>query len=334
MHNCVVVQAYLHRAAQDLLRDRFRLLFCESNEAGVAIARQEKAVAIVPGPTWDLSAAVFDSLPGLLVVARPGIGVDKVDVAAASERGVVVVNTPDAPTVSTAEHTVSLLLAVAKGHRRFAEVLCRGKSIVTEEPAVELEGKVLGLVGLGRVGRKVAWICGQGLGMKVVAYDPYVSASDAAEFNVTLYSNLDELLRIADFVSLHCPPREETRSLINARTLAVMKPTANLINCARGAIVDENALVSALQAGRIAGAGLDVFDPEPLATTSPLIGLNRVVLSPHSAGYTDDSLRKMGLGVARQILQILNQERPEFLLNPEVWNSPRRRRLAPGGATS
>lgn len=192
---------------------------------------------------------------------------------------------------------------------------------------MELEGKVLGLVGLGRIGKKVAQICGSCFGMKIIAFDPYVSSEDATRLNVTMYPALDDVLQISDFVSIHCPPSDSTKGMIDAKAMAAMKPTAYLVNCARGMIVDEPALIEALQIGKIAGAGMDVFDPEPPSSSNPLLSMDNVLATPHTAGYTDGCQRKMGLGVARQILDIISNVRPENLVNPEVWNAPKRRRL-------
>ena len=328
MNLTVAVETYVHPETQALLSSKCQTVKCGLGEQGEDLIREQKAVAVIPGPTWQFTGSVLDRMPSLLVIGRPGIGVDAIDIEAATDRGVAVINTPDAPTVSTTEHTISLLLALAKGHKRFARLMATGQSILTVPPLVELKGKVLGLVGLGRIGKRMAQICGKGFEMKVVAFDPYVSTDDATLLGVTLYCDLYEVLQIADFVSIHCPPLDSTRGLIDADALAAMKPTAYLINCARGVIVDETALVAALREGKIAGAGLDVFDPEPSSPSNPLLSMENVVATPHSAGYTDECLRKMGLGVARQIIDVLYGRRPSNLVNPEVWDSPNRRQLA------
>jgi phosphoglycerate dehydrogenase-like enzyme len=155
--------------------------------------------------------------------------------------------------------------------------------------------------------------------MKVIGYDPYVSQDRAEALGVTRADSLEEVLRTSDFVSIHIPATEQTRHLINAETLALMKPTAYLINCARGPIVDEAALTEALRAGRLAGAGLDVFDVEPPSVTNPLLAMENVVATPHSAGFTEDSLRKMHLQLAKQLVDIVNGVRPSNLVNPRAW---------------
>jgi phosphoglycerate dehydrogenase-like enzyme len=207
--------------------------------------------------------------------------------------------------------------------------MAEDKALISEPPVIELRGKVLGLVGLGRIGRKMAQLCGSGLGMEVLAYDPHISPADAAPLNVTLCTTLGNMLRMADFVSIHCPPSESTRGMIDADALAAMKSSAYLVNCARGMIVDEPALVEALRAGTIAGAGLDVYDPEPPAPDNPLLAMENVVATPHSAGYTDGCQLAMGMGVAEQVLAVLSGKRPANLVNPTAWDSPDRRCLHP-----
>lgn len=256
--------------------------------------------------------------PQLCVVARPGIGIDNIDVAAATARGVAVVHTPDAPTESTAEHAIALLLALAKRVRE-ADAGLRGRGWHSRQPliGVEVAGKILGLVGLGRIGGRVAQVA-RALNMRVLVYDPYVSGGRAATLGVELVESLADLLAKADFVSLHAPLTPETHALIDAEALAQMKPSAYLINCARGPVVDEAALVQALSSGAIAGAGLDVFAQEP-TDANPLFDLPNVVVTPHIAAYTEDGVRRMGMGAVAQVLQVLEGRRPLNLVNPEIW---------------
>ena len=327
MKPTAVRDVYMHPQALTLLETRCRVVECPPGPRAVECCRSEHALVVIPGPTCRLTGEAFDAVPSLAMISRPGIGMDNIDIAAATERGVLVANTPDAPSVSTAEHTLSFLLALAKGHKTFGRVLHEGKALTSEPPATELRGKVLGLVGLGRIGRKMAHICRVGLEMKVVAFDPYVSKDEAAGAGVTLHDDLADLLGAADFVSIHCPPGESTRGLIDAEALSAMKPTAFLINCARGVIVDEAALADALKEGVIAGAGLDVYDPEPPSPDNPLFAMENVVATPHSAGYTDGCQLAMGMDVAQAVLDMLSGKRPLNLVNPAVWDSPNRRRL-------
>jgi D-3-phosphoglycerate dehydrogenase len=326
MKPTVVVEAHLHPDAEELLSSECRIVVSGRGAEGEAIARSERAVGAIIGSTWYFTGPVFDDIPTLLVVGRPGIGVDNIDRDAANERGVAIVNTPDAPTTCTAEHAVALMMAAGKRLKAAARLLSTGGSHRNERLLIEFKGKTLGLVGLGRIGRRVAHICGVGLGMKVIAYDPYLSPDFAAELGVDLYPDLFDLLRVADVVSLHCPPTDESRCMINAEAFTAMKPSALLINAARGPVVDEPALIAALQGGEIAGAGLDVWDPEPPSPDNPLIAMEDVVGTPHSAGFTEEAGRAMGMGVVEEVMDVVSGRRPANLVNPEVWESPKRRR--------
>ena len=256
----------------------------------------------------------------LKVIARHGIGVDNVDLAAATERGIIVVNTPDAPTESTAEHAVALLLALAKqvvaGDRKL-----RGTANTPQSQlqGTEVRGRTLGVIGFGRIGRRVAQICGQGLQMRIIAFDPYINQSQAAAMDVEVVDSLEALLDQADFVSLHPALTPATEHLISKAELHRMRPTAFLINVSRGPIVDEVALIEALEAGQLAGAAMDVFDPEPPTPNNPLFRLPNVVATPHISSFTDLGRQAMSQGAVEQVLQVLRGERPPFLVNPKAW---------------
>ena len=256
----------------------------------------------------------------LKVIARHGIGVDNVDLAAATARGILVVNTPDAPTESTAEHAVALLLALAKqvvaGDRNL-----RGTATIPHNrlQGTEVRGRTLGVVGFGRIGRRVAEICGQGLQMRVVAFDPYITRSQAEAMGVAVADSLEALLDQADFITLHPAFTPETRHLIGAPELQRMRSTAFLVNVSRGPVVDEIALIEALEAGQLAGAAMDVFDPEPPSPDNPLFSLPNVVATPHISSFTDLGRQAMSQGAVEQVLQVLRGERPPSLVNPEAW---------------
>ena len=318
MRYTAILTEPFHQVAYDLLGEDWEIVKCKPDAEGIEIARGIGAIAAIIGG-WKFGPEVMDQMPSLLVVARPGIGVDAVDLEAAADRGILVINTPDGPTVSTAEHTVALLLALAKRHKAGARLLATGGSPHGEPMLIELKDKVLGILGLGRIGGTVASICRQGFGMKVLGFDPYVSQDRVEALGVTRADTAEDVLRGSDFVSIHIPATEETRHLINAQMLALMKPSAYLINCARGPIVDEAALVEALRAGELAGAGLDVFDIEPPSVSNPLLAMENVVATPHSAGFTEDSLRKMHLQLAKQLVDIVNGIRPSNLVNPRAW---------------
>ncbi len=271
-------------------------------------------------------AAVMDSAPRLLIIARTGIGYDKVDIAAASARNIAVVNAPDAPTISTAEQALTLMLTVARNIKRVTNELDRmldsgqQKNIWAEYVALELHSKRLGLVGLGRIGGHVSGIA-RALGMQVLAYDPYISAERFAQLGVERAASLADLLRQADIVSLHLPLNEQTYQLMNAERFAQMKAGAVFVNVSRGGHVDEAALAAALDSGHLFGAGLDVTDPEPPLASSPLRHRDNVVITPHVASATVVGKQRLVLHALEQALQALRGERPPHLINPEVWDA-------------
>lgn len=278
------------------------------------------STVIVPGRPYVDGAFLDAAGPSLKLIARVGIGVDTVDIQAATERGILLANTPDAPTESTAEHAVALLMAVAK-RVMVGDMYLRGASDIerAQMRGTELLNRTLGVLGYGRIGRRVAEICALGLRMRVLVFDPYLSGNPPVPAGVELVDSLDAVLTQADFLTLHTPLMPETRHLISDRELRRMKPGSYLINASRGPVVDEAALIRALQDGHLAGAGLDVFDPEPPEPDNPLLRMVNVVVTPHIASSTDRGLAAMFEGTARNIVQVLRGERPVWLVNPEAW---------------
>jgi D-3-phosphoglycerate dehydrogenase len=261
----------------------------------------------------------------LVVLGVHGIGTDPVDIDYANEIGLPVVFTPYANVQAVAEHTIALMLAVMKCIPAADRATRAGNfDFKYRADARELCGKTLGIVGYGRIGRRVAAISRTAFDLKVLAYSPSADPDRLATEGVRKCNALSELLAAADVISLHVPIRESTRQLIDADALAQMKPGAILINTGRGAVVDENALVAALETGRIAGAGLDVFESEVMAADYPLLRLDNVVLSPHLAGSAEECLERTAVEVAEQVIDVLQGRRPPNLVNPEVWE---RRRL-------
>ncbi len=284
----------------------------------------KEADALITGAQFKLTPEVLDGAPRLRVMGRPGIGVDNIDLAAAMERGICVVNTPDAPTEPVAEKVVGWILMLA--HRlREADRVARGAGW-SERGTLrghDLAGKTLGLIGMGRVGGRVAQICSTAFRMRVLAYDPYVNPARAYLLGIEPVSSLDELLPAADFISLHCPLSDETHGMLGERELQRMKPTAYLVNAARAPIVREAALLRALREGWIAGAAIDVFPSEPPPPDHPLLALDNAILSPHIASFTHEGVLRMSMGCAEQVLMVLRGERPPNLVNPEVWEKRR-----------
>jgi D-3-phosphoglycerate dehydrogenase len=285
-----------------------------------ALSALSEAEGIIASAKIRYDGSLMDRAPRLRVISRTGIGYDNVVVPEATARGIAVCNAPDGPTVSTAEHAITLLLAVAKRIKRAERSLHSGEKIdfFNVHDGVELNGLNLGLVGLGRIGRRVAHVA-SALGMRVAAYDPYLSEKSAGNEGIRLVSSLDALLESADVVSIHVPLTNETRSLINAARIRQMKRGAILINTARGGIVDEQALLGALESGHLSGAGLDVFETEPPRPDHPLLCRHDVLCTPHIAGVTVASKERLWRTAIAQAIQVLKGERPTHLVNPEVW---------------
>jgi D-3-phosphoglycerate dehydrogenase / 2-oxoglutarate reductase len=276
------------------------------------------AQAVLASSLLRYDGALMDLLPHLRIIARTGIGVDNVDLDAATARGIVVCNTPDGPTESTAEHTVAMLLALAKRLKQGGTQMAAGRfGPRSELLGTEVRDKVLGLIGLGRIGRRVAQICGTGLGMQVMAYDPFVTPEQATGWGVAL-AELHQVLAEADFLSLHAPSLPETYQLMDRARIALMKDGAYLLNLARGSLVDTDALLEALDSGKLAGAGLDVFDPEPLPANSPLRHHPNLVVTPHSASVTVEGRTRMERMAVERIMAFFSGKRPADVVNSAV----------------
>ena len=268
--------------------------------------------ALVVRSETRVTAPVIDAGRRLRVVGRAGVGIDNIDVAAATRRGVLVVNAPRGNIIAAAEHSVALLLAVARNVAQADASVRRGEWTRARFTGVEIRGKTLGLLGLGNIGSEVAKRA-QGLEMEVIAFDPAVPQERAEQFNVQLVS-LEELLARADFVSVHAPLVDATRNLINADRLAMMKPSARLINAARGGIVDEAALFEALSSGRLGGAAFDVFLEEPVGD-SRLLSLPNFIATPHIAASTVEAQASVAFDVAEEVAAVLAGEVPRYAIN-------------------
>src|SRR5881398_3007563 len=263
-----------------------------------------------------VSKAVLTHAPNLKVVGRAGVGVDNIDVAEATARKIAVVNAPTASTISVAElalgHIISLLRHLTEADRSVKD----GKWEKKKFEGRELFGKTLGLVGSGRIGAEVAKRA-EAFGMRVIAYDPYLPKAAASAVGIRLVEK-DALFRDADVLSIHAALTPETRGLVSASELAMMRPNAILVNCARGEIVDEQALAEALRAKKISGAAIDVFATEP-PSGSPLLEAPNVVFTPHLGASTSEGQSRAGAIVADQVLKVLAGKRPEFVVNPKVY---------------
>jgi D-3-phosphoglycerate dehydrogenase len=294
----VLITEELSPAGITVLESGFEIRHADGADREQLLAALADADAVIIRSATIIDAEALDHAPKLRVVARAGVGLDNVDVEAATRAGVMVVNAPTSNIVSAAEHAVALLLASARNVPQAAASLKSGQWKRSAFTGVELQDKVAGVLGLGKIGVLVAQRLAA-FGMTVIAYDPYVAAARGAQLGVRLVS-LDELLAEADFISVHLPKNAETVGIIADRQLHMVKPTVRIINAARGGIVDEAALASALADGRVAGAALDVYATEP-CTDSPLFAMPNVVATPHLGASTHEAQEKAGTEVARSV---------------------------------
>jgi D-3-phosphoglycerate dehydrogenase len=262
--------------------------------------------ALVVRSRTQVSAQIIDAAKRLRVIGRAGVGLDNIDVEAAKERNIQVVNAPYSVTVSVAEHTLGLMIALARFIPQADISLRRGEWTKNKFMGIELQGKTLGIVGLGRIGSTVAPRA-VALGMRVLAYDPYITRARALNFGAAMVDALEDLLAESDFVSIHTPLMPTTRGLFGEYEFTHLKPNARLIFCARGGVVDERALLRALEEGKLAGAALDVFETEPPGQ-NPLIQHPRVIVTPHLGAMTQEAQTKAAVEVAEQISRILKTQ--------------------------
>ncbi|GAA2545400.1 phosphoglycerate dehydrogenase [Winogradskya consettensis] len=301
----VLIAEELAPAALDVLAYDFDVRHVDGTDRAALLAALTEADALIVRSATHVDVEAVAAAPRLKVVARAGVGLDNVDVAAATAHGVMVVNAPTSNIVSAAEQAIALLLSVARNTASASAALKRGEWKRSRYTGVEVQGKIVGVVGLGRIGVLFAQRMAA-FGTRLIAYDPYIQPARAAQLGVRLVG-LDELLRESDFISVHLPRTPETLGLIGEKELATVKPGVRIINAARGGLVDEQALADALTEGRVAGAGLDVFVTEP-ATSSPLFGFDNVVVTPHLGASTSEAQDKAGLAVARSVKLALQGE--------------------------
>jgi D-3-phosphoglycerate dehydrogenase len=295
----VLVRESIAEAGVDLLRERFDVDVDLESPLEEIVGRYD---AIVVRSATKLTADVIDQAVNLKVIGRAGVGVDNVDVEAATRRGIVVANAPESTVVSAAEHTVGLLVALARNIPQAHAALKQGRWARSSYGGIELAGKTLGVLGFGRIGQQVARRA-LGLGMRVVAYDPYVASERFRELGVERLETPDEVYAASAFLTLHLPLTAETRGSVNASAFARMRDGVRLVNAARGELVDEAALIDALGSGKVAGAALDVFSAEPYS--GPLLELDNVVVTPHLAASTGEAQDRAGVIVAEQVVAAL-----------------------------
>lgn len=265
----------------------------------------------------------IENSPNLKVIGRTGVGYDTVDVKKATQLGIPVVITPGANNRSVAEHAVAMMFALSKNLVEAQNEMCAGNwEIRGAKKAFELEGKTVGVIGMGAIGRETAKIC-QGCGMKVAGYDPFMSQEKIEALGAEYYADYQELLKAADIITIHVPLTDETRNMIAKEQLASMKKTALIINCSRGGIINEADLVQALKDGVIAGAGTDVYCNEPPKADDPLLNCPNLIVSPHSAAQTREAVIKMAQMCVKGCLAVCRGEKWPYVADKAVYDHPR-----------
>ncbi len=312
----VLVAEYIHPAGVEMLRAECEVII----GSDISVSALKESIADVDGVVVrvaPMSREVIEAGRNLKVIGKHGVGTDNIDIPFATERRIAVCYTPEANSEGVAEMAFTYMMALARRVRE-SDIFTRttdwsGKQMLM---ASELRDKTLSIVGTGRIGMRLAEMCRLAFGMTVLAYDPYVSAEDMAKRGVTKVESVDELVSRGDFISVHVPLTPATKGILGTRQFELMKKSAYLVNTSRGPVVDEAALIEALRTGQIAGAGLDVFDLEPVNLDNPLLKMENVLCSPHNAAVTNESMERMATHAAACVLAVLKGERPKWLMNP------------------
>ncbi len=300
----VLVSDSIAREGIEILRRNAQVVVDDKITTDALLLAIPEYDALIVRSRTKVIAPIIEAGMRLRVIGRAGVGLDNIDTDAAARRSIAVVNSPTSVMISVAEHTLGLMLALARFIPQADASLRGGAWEKNKFMGIELGGKTLGIVGLGRIGSLVA-VRAAAFGMRVLAFDPYITRERAQEFGATLLDSLDDLLAQSDFISIHTPLMPTTRGLIGAEEIAKMKPNARLIFCARGGVVGEKALLDALEKGKLAGAALDVFENEPPGE-NPLLKHPHVVVTPHLGAMTEEAQTRAAIDVAEQVIAILN----------------------------
>ena len=314
----ILLSQKISDAGMAVIKDKYDVVIAPDCSKETMLALSKDASAIILRTTSKVDRDVIENAEKLEIVSRTGAGVDNVDIAAASGKGILVCNLPRANSLSVGEHAIALMMACAKQLPYMQEGVRQGnwKARNAGTP-VEVEGKTLGVVGMGHIGSIVAKKCSGSLGMKIKAYDPYVK-DQFADTDYAFCDDLKTLFKESDFITLHCPNIPETKGMVTRELLYAMKPDAYIINAARGGIIDEDALVDVLKEKRIAGAGLDVFEKEPVDTDHPLLHMVNVIVSPHSAALTKEATLRMAVEAAQAVDDLFSGKMPQYIYNRQV----------------
>ena len=310
MKKTIVLSQAIHQKGMELIEKDYNVRVPSELSQEAFDKAALEADAIVLRTNVHVSGEVIRNAPNLKIISRTGAGVDNIDHEACAEKGVLICNLPAANNISVAEHAVSMLLTLAKC-LPLMDKSVRSKDgwlVRNKNYPVEVNGKTLGVLGLGAIGSITARICQEGLRMKILAYDPFADKANFPDYEIT--EDLDEIFTRSEFITLHIPSLPSTNGLVNSRLLSLMKPEAILINCARGGVVDYDALYEALRDKKISAAGLDVFPHEPPAIDDKLLSLPNVIVSPHSAALTREASIRMHTDACRQIISFFETGKP------------------------
>ncbi len=311
----VLIVQPIHNGGINLLKSAGFEVLCASSPDPEIVAREIKGIDGVIVRTAPFTGEIIEQADSLKVISRHGVGVDNIDIESASRKGIFVLNTPGVNDVSVAEHTIAIMLALSKRIKDIDNAVRTGNFNIREEYSIiDMDGKVLGIIGFGRIGSLVAKKCKNAFNMKILVYDPYIDRERVKEVDGELV-DLETLLKESDFISIHAPLNNETKGLIGERELRMMKPSSFIINMARGPIWDERAVAKALSEGWIRGAGTDVFVEEPPGRDNPLLGLSNTVLSPHMAALTKECVIRMAVESAQGVIDVLTGKKPKNIVN-------------------
>lgn len=312
----------LYKVGMDALEGKAELIIPGNGDSDEILEQLKQADGFILR-IGKIDAKAIEACPKLRVITRPGVGVDNVDVKAATAHGIPVVICPASNSRAVAEHALALMFALGKNLLESDQETRKGNfGVRNKYAAVELGGKKVSILGLGHIGRELGKMC-QGIGMEVLAYDPYVTREAVEALGYTYCGELEDALQQGDYISLHMPSLPSTKGLIDRSALEQMKKSAFLINCARGDIVEEEALYWALTSGEIAGAGLDVLQKEPMPADHPLMGLTNVIVTPHMAAQTQETTGKTVLMAVEGTLAVLDGKKWPNVANPEVYEHAR-----------
>jgi D-3-phosphoglycerate dehydrogenase / 2-oxoglutarate reductase len=316
----VLVNKPIHEDAIRLLTSEVEVLkpFSSTSDEIMELLPNVNGMILCVG--FNATASVLERISGIEVIGRHGVGLENIDVVAATRNGIPVTYTPEGPTESTAEHAFLLMMAAARKLCMLDKATRSGNFKIRDTTVgVELLGKSVGVIGFGRIGQRFAEMCRDAFKMEIHAFDPFVTPSKIQDWGAIPHTDVVEMSSKVSILSVHTPATPSTHHLVSADVLSALGKNGFLINCARGPIVDEPALITALKDNVIAGAGVDVYDPEPPAADNPLFALDNVVLTPHLASFTEEGRQRMGMMVAEDVLRVLRGELPKYPANPEVF---------------